>query len=80
MHSFRLSDEQQCDDQKTKLRQLLHDYEDLFDGTLGDWKTSPISVELKEGAKPYHSKPYPIPHIHRAKFKAGLDSLVKEGQ
>ena len=26
------------DDQKTKLKQLLNDYEDLFDGTLGDWK------------------------------------------
>ena len=53
-------------DHKTKLKHLLNDYEALFDGTLGDWKTPPISVELKEGAKSHHSKPYPVPHIHRA--------------
>jgi hypothetical protein len=29
--------------QQNKLLQLLKKYETLFDGTLGDWKTKPVS-------------------------------------
>eukprot|EP00804_Cyclotella_cryptica_P028581 CCRYP_015837-RA/>CCRYP_015837-RA protein AED:0.30 eAED:0.30 QI:0/-1/0/1/-1/1/1/0/76 len=39
---------------KNKLLELLTEYDELFDGTLGDWNTDPVSLELKEGAKPYH--------------------------
>jgi hypothetical protein len=35
--------------QQKKLLQLLTKYELLFDGTLGDWKTKPVSFQLKEG-------------------------------
>ncbi len=31
-----------------KLLQLLIKYELLFDGTLGDWKTTPVSFQVKE--------------------------------
>ncbi len=40
--------------QKKKLLQLLTKYESLFDGNLGDWKTKPVSFQLKEGVSPYH--------------------------
>jgi hypothetical protein len=40
---------------------LLLKFEELFDGMLGDWKLPPVSFELKEGAKLYHGRPYPIP-------------------
>ncbi len=30
-------------DQQKKLLQLLTKYESLFDGSLGDWKTKPVS-------------------------------------
>ncbi len=40
---------------------LLLKYEELFDDTLGDWKLPPVSIEVKEGAKPYHGRQYPIP-------------------
>ncbi len=46
---------------QNKLLELLTEFEELFDGTLGDWKTEPVSFELKEGAKPYHGRPYPVP-------------------
>jgi hypothetical protein len=39
-------------DQQKKLLQLLIKYELLFDGTLDDWKTKPISFQLKEGVSP----------------------------
>jgi hypothetical protein len=32
--------------QQKKLLQLLKKYESLFDGTLGDWKTKPVSFQL----------------------------------
>jgi hypothetical protein len=40
--------------QQKKVLQLLKKNELLFDGTLGDWKTKPVSFKLREGASPYH--------------------------
>ncbi len=54
---------------------LLLKFEELFDGTLGDWKLLPVSFELKEGAKPYHGRPYPIPKIHKATLTKEIDRL-----
>jgi hypothetical protein len=55
---------------------LLLKYESLFDGTLGDWNRLPISIELKEGVKPYHGRPYPIPRIHKATLMKEINMLV----
>ncbi|MGH7974544.1 MAG: RNase H-like domain-containing protein, partial [bacterium] len=46
-----------------------------FDGTLGDWKTEPVSIELKEGIKPFKRKPYQVAKINEAAFKKELDRL-----
>ena len=35
--------------QKEHLLQLLREFEQLFDGALGDWKTKPGFFQLKEG-------------------------------
>jgi hypothetical protein len=58
-------------DQHKKLLQLLKKYKSLFDGTLGDWKTKPVSFQLKEGVSPYHGRAFPVPKIHK-------DTLIKE--
>ncbi len=58
-------------DQQKKLLQLLRKYESIFDGTLGDWKTKPVSFQLKEGVSLYHSQAFPVPRIHK-------DTLNKE--
>jgi hypothetical protein len=50
---------------REKLLSVLLKFESLFNGTLGDWKLPPVSFELKEGMRPYHGKPYPIPHKHK---------------
>ena len=34
---------------QNKLLELLTEFEELFDGTVGDWNTEPVSFELKEG-------------------------------
>ncbi len=51
----------------------------LFDGTLGDWKLPHVSFELKEGMKPYHGRPYPIPHIHKAVLMKEIKQLCDIG-
>ena len=65
--------------QQNKLLKLLQKYEDLFDGTLGEWKTDPVSFELKEGAKPHSQRHYPMPHIHKETFKKELKRMVELG-
>ena len=58
-----------------KLLKLLTEFEDLFDGTLGDWDTEPVSLKLKEGAKPYHGRPYPTPKVHQPTLKKEVKRL-----
>jgi hypothetical protein len=46
---------------------------------LGDWKLPPVSFELKEGAKPYHGRPYPIPKIHKATLMKEFNRVILIG-
>jgi hypothetical protein len=66
-------------DQQKKLLQLLKKYESLFDGTLGDWKTKPISFQLKDGVSLYHSQAFPVPKIHKETLIKEVKRLVKRG-
>ena len=49
---------------RTALNILHKKYEPLFDSTLGMWNIDPVSIEIKEGSKPYHRKAYPVPHVY----------------
>ena len=64
---------------KNKLLELLKEFEELFDGTLGDWRTEPVSFELKEGAKPYHGRPYPVPKMRKETTIKELNRCVNWG-
>ncbi len=67
-------------DQQNKLLQFLKKYELLLDGTfLGDWKTKPVSFQLKEGVSPYHGQAFPLPKIHKDTLIKEVESLVKLG-
>eukprot|EP00956_Cyclotella_meneghiniana_P001869 scaffold2043_cov39-Cyclotella_meneghiniana.AAC.3 len=66
-------------DQQSQLLDLLREFEDLFDGTLGVWNTEPVSFELKEGATPYHSRPYPVPKAQKAVLIKELERLTEIG-
>ena len=58
---------------------LLRQYEDLFDGTLGDFYTEPVHLNLKKDAVPKHHKPFPVPKIHEATLRNELTRLCKIG-
>ena len=65
--------------ERTQLLQLLQRFEQLFDGTLGDWKTSPVKLELREGVRPFHGRAYPVPVIHKDTLKKEVKRLEKLG-
>jgi hypothetical protein len=48
--------------EKQQLKALLYKFEHVFDGTLGNWKTDPVSFKLKEGAKPFQLAPFSVTH------------------
>jgi hypothetical protein len=64
---------------REKLLSVLLKFEPLFDGTLCDWKLPPVSFELKEVMKPYHGRPHPIPHKHKALLMKKMKWLCKIG-
>jgi len=57
--------------EKDKLLKLLPEFEELFDGTLGDCDCNPVLLQLKEGAQPYHGRPFPIPKKACGHLKKG---------
>ena len=65
--------------EKTLLYELLIKYQEIFDGTLGEWQTTPVDFELQEGAKPHSQNHYSVPRIYKETFKKELDRLVKLG-
>jgi hypothetical protein len=65
--------------QQKKLLQLLKKYELLFEGTLGDWKTKPISFQLKEGVSPDHGQAFPVLKIHKDTIMKKVERLCKLG-
>ena len=60
------------------LLNLLNKYEHLFDGSLGKWDVGQVDLDLKEeDTKPYHAKPYPVPHSQEQKLREEVDRLVE---
>ena len=66
-------------DEQQKLFQLLRKYEQLFDGTLGKWTGSKVSLELAENAKPYHAKAFPVPRVHYETLRKEVERLCEIG-
>ena len=66
-------------DERDKLLLLLQKYKSLFDGTLGKGTGSPYNIELKEGAQPYHAKPFPIPRAHVDTLRVEVERLCSLG-
>jgi hypothetical protein len=64
---------------REKLLSVLLKFGLLFDGTLGYWNLPPVSFELKEGMKPYHGRPYYIPHKHKAILMKEIKQLCDIG-
>jgi hypothetical protein len=67
-------------DKQKQLLILLQKFEELFDGSLGTWKTDPINLELKDpNVKPFHAKPYPVPYSQEKQLKDEINRLCSYG-
>ena len=55
-------------EERTILLILFKDFEDMFDGTLGDWATDPVNLELSPDPKLFNSRYYTVPRINKGKF------------
>ena len=62
-----------------KLLKLLTEFEDLFNGTIGDGDIELVSLKLKEGAKPYHGRPFPTLIAHKETLKKEVQQLCELG-
>ena len=51
----------------------------MFDGTLDNYTSSEYKIEFLEGAKPYHTKTFPIPKIHEETLKSEVNRLRNIG-
>ena len=67
------------DNQKNHFLWTLTKHEGIFQGTLGAWCSLKINVELKDGAQPFHAKPYCLLHAILPVFKKEVDCLVNIG-
>ena len=65
--------------ERNLLYKLLFKYENIFDGTLGEWKTSSVNFERVDGATPHSQRHNPAPYLHKATFKKELDRLENLG-
>ena len=65
--------------QSNELLKLLQKFGELFDGTLGTWKTDPLDFELKEDTNPICSWTYPVTKVHEEIFKKEVERLVLLG-
>ncbi len=65
--------------QQKKLLQLLKKYELLFDDTFGDWKTKPVSFQLKEGVSLYHGQAFPVPKVYKETIIQEVERLCQLG-
>jgi hypothetical protein len=65
--------------QKEDLRNVLRDFSNLFDGTLGVFSYRKFHIDVMPGAEPKHVRPYAVASIHLEAFKKELGHLVSIG-
>ena len=64
-------------EERNQLLSLLEDFEDLFDGNVGDWVTETYKLDLKPGSKTFNRIYYTFPGINKEKFHKELKHLVE---
>ena len=64
---------------RKELGALLKCFNKLFDGTLGCYPHCKMHIELIDGARPVHMRPYAVPYHNRELFQKELLHLVDLG-
>ena len=68
-------------EEKNQLFRLTTSFEEIINGTLGNWNTDPADLKLKKNknkdAEPCHYYKFSVPQIHYSTLKKELDKLVE---
>ena len=64
---------------KRLLLEVIKRFETILEGTLGDWKTKPVSLQVRPESTPYHGRAFPVPKIHQVVLKKELKRLCELG-
>jgi hypothetical protein len=67
------------DIERNRLSLSLRKYEHMFDETLRKFEKSDVKFDLKDDAKPYHAKEFPVPKNHHDTLKHEIELLVELG-
>jgi hypothetical protein len=65
--------------EQTSLLNTLRQFPTLFGGGLGKHNIYPVRLELKEGSKPYHAKPFAVPQAYLTTTKKEIERFEKLG-
>ena len=57
------------EDRQSFILKSIKKYKETFHGTLGNYTGSEYKIELLEGVKSYHAKPFLISKIHEETLK-----------
>ena len=63
-------------EERTELKQLLFEFQDIFQYCPGKWQGKPVHINLKKDARPIYSCPYHIPQTYYAKFCKEINHFV----
>ncbi|DBA04493.1 TPA: hypothetical protein N0F65_011041 [Lagenidium giganteum] len=67
------------EDEQAALRQLLLEFDDLNEGTIGTMPGEPYSFNLKEGVRPFHARPFGVPQAYLEPVKKEVERLERLG-
>jgi hypothetical protein len=62
--------------EKLKLSKTLNKFPTFFGSGLGMLNIKPVRLELSDGEKPYHARPFPVPQSLEATTKTEMESLT----
>ena len=62
-----------------QIAKIITKFEELFDETLGTWKTDPLEFELQDDSKLIFSIPHTVPKVYTYMFKKQVGNLVLLG-
>jgi len=66
-------------EEREKLRNILLDFTELYQGKCGKYNGEPVFLELIPGSKPYYGKPFSIPKAYEQVTKDDIKSLEALG-